>query len=89
MVLDKLGENLRNSLSKIANTSRINERDVNGLVKDVQRALLQADVNVKLVFAIGKNIKEKALNTKIPLKLSTKDFLINNKQPIICNLKYS
>jgi signal recognition particle subunit SRP54 len=77
MVLDKLGENLRNSLSKIANTSRINERDVNGLVKDVQRALLQADVNVKLVFAIGKNIKEKALNTKIPLKLSTKDFLIN------------
>ncbi len=77
MVLDKLGENLRKSLSKIGNKSHIDEKDVNGLVKDIQRSLLQADVNVKLVFAIGKNIKERALKEKIPLKLSTRDFLIN------------
>jgi hypothetical protein len=58
---------------KINITSKL----IKEVVREIQRALLQADVNVKLVFAIGKNIKEKALNTKIPLKLSTKDFLIN------------
>ena len=77
MVLDKLGDSLRNSLAKLGNKSYVDEKDVNGLVKDIQRSLLQADVNVKLVFAIGKNIKERALKEKVPVKLSTKDFLIN------------
>ena len=54
MVLDKLGESIRNSLNKIKNTAYLNEKDVNALVKEIQRALIQADVNVKLVFNIGK-----------------------------------
>lgn len=77
MVLDKLGESLRNSLKKIGNKSYVDEKSVNELVKEIQRALLQADVNVKLVFAIGKKIKERALNEKVPVKLSTRDFLVN------------
>lgn len=77
MVLDKLGESLRNSLRKIGNSSYIEEKAVNELVKDIQRALLQSDVNVKLVFALGKNIKEKALKEKPPTKLSNREFLIN------------
>jgi signal recognition particle subunit SRP54 len=77
MVLDKLGESIRNSLNKLGKSGFIDEKAVNGLVKDIQRALLQGDVNVKLVFNIGKNIKERALNEKVPVKLSKKEFIIN------------
>ena len=77
MVLDKLGENIRNSLNKLGKKGFIDEKAVNELVKDIQRALLQADVNVKLVFNIGKNIKERALKEKVPIKLSKKEFIIN------------
>lgn len=77
MVLDRLGNSIRNSLNKIKNTAYLNEKDVNALVKDIQRALIQADVNVKLVFNIGKKIKERALGEKAPISLSKKEFLIN------------
>ena len=77
MVLDKLGESIRNSLNKLGKGNFIDEKAVNELVKDIQRALLQADVNVKLVFNIGKNIKERALNEKVPIKLTKKEFIIN------------
>jgi len=59
MVLDKLGGSLQNVLRKIAGAGRIDERTVNELVKDIQRALLQADVNVKLVMKLSKRIKER------------------------------
>lgn len=77
MVLERLGESLKASLDKITNKGYIDEKTVNELVKDIQRALLQADVNVKLVFALGKKIKERALNEKAPVTLGKRDFLVN------------
>ncbi|MFP4523161.1 MAG: signal recognition particle receptor subunit alpha [Candidatus Nanoarchaeia archaeon] len=77
MVLEKLGENIRNSLAKIGSKGYLDEKTVNELVKDIQRALIQADVNVKLVFSLGKNIKERALKEKPPTSVSKKDFLIH------------
>lgn len=86
MVLERLGEGLKNSLKKITNSSYIDEKTVNGLVKDIQRALLQADVNVKLVFALGKKIKERALNEKAPVTLGKRDFLVNIVYEELVNL---
>ena len=77
MVLDKLGDSLKNSLKKLTNSSLIDEKSVNELVKDIQRALLQSDVNVKLVFALGKKIKERALSEKPPTTIGKKEFLVN------------
>ena len=50
MVLEKLGDSLKNTLQKIAKSIFVDEKLVNELVKDIQKALLQADVNVQLVF---------------------------------------
>lgn len=77
MVLDRLGESLRGTLRKLTNKSVIDEKTINELVKDIQRALLQADVNVKLVFSLGKNIKERALAEKAPTTIGQKEFLVN------------
>ncbi|MDD3175666.1 MAG: signal recognition particle receptor subunit alpha [Candidatus Nanoarchaeia archaeon] len=77
MVLENLGNSLKESLSKITKSLFIDEKQINELVKEIQRALLQSDVNVKLVFSIGKKIKERAINEETPTGLSKKDYLVN------------
>ena len=77
MVLEKLGNSLKDTLGKIAKAVFVNEKLINELIKDIQRALLQADVNVKLVFDFTKNIKEKALKEETPAGLTKKEHLVN------------
>ena len=76
MVLEKLGDSLKNTLQKIAKSMFVDEKLINELVKDIQRALLQSDVNVKLVFELTKRIKERALKEEVK-KISKKEHLIN------------
>jgi len=77
MVLEKLGTSLKNTLSKIAKAMFVDETLINELVKDIQRALLQADVNVKLVFDLTQQIKDRALKEQLPHGLTKKEHLIN------------
>ncbi|MBI5797530.1 signal recognition particle protein [Candidatus Woesearchaeota archaeon] len=76
MVLDKLGSSLKETLAKIAKSMFVDESVVNELVKDIQRALLQADVNVKLVFALSNSIKKRALEEKVPSGVTQKEYLV-------------
>jgi len=76
MVLDKLSNSLKETLKKIAKAIFVDERLVDELVKDVQRALLQADVNVKLVFELSKTIKERFLKEKEIAGISAREKLI-------------
>jgi len=77
MVLDKLGDALKSSLRKLTGKTFIDEKTVKELVKEIQRSLLQADVNVKLVFDVTKRIKERALSEKAPSALQKKEFIVN------------
>ncbi|MBI2660176.1 signal recognition particle protein [Candidatus Woesearchaeota archaeon] len=77
MVLDKLSESLKNTLQKIAKSLFVDEKLINELVKDIQRALLQSDVNVKLVFNLTEKIKNRALNEEAPKGLTKKEQIIN------------
>ncbi|MFP4118612.1 MAG: signal recognition particle receptor subunit alpha [Candidatus Woesearchaeota archaeon] len=86
MVLDRLGEGLRNSLQKVSKSLFVDEKLINELVRDIQRTLIQSDVNVKLVFSLGKKIKERALNEDVPGTLSKKEFLINIVYEELANL---
>ncbi len=76
MVLDALGDSLKKTLKKIAGALFVNERLIDELVKDIQRALLQADVQVQLVFELTKKIKERALHEKPPTGVSQREHLI-------------
>jgi len=76
MVLEKLGSSIKNTLSKIAKAIFVDEKLINELVKDIQRALLQADVNVKLVFDLSNKIKERALKEETPAGLTKKEYLV-------------
>ena len=76
MVLEGLGEALRNSLRKIAGASHISPKLIKELVKDIQRALLQADVNVKLALELSKEIERRALEEKPPAGMTGKEHVI-------------
>jgi len=77
MVLDKLGNSLQDALKKIAGAGRIDEKVVNDAVKDIQRALLQADVNVKLVMELSNKIKERSLKESVSTGMSPREHVIN------------
>ena len=75
-MFDNLRDSLRTALKKIVGASDINEELIDALCKDVQRALLQSDVNVRLVLSITNNLKERALKEQPPKGLSRKDHVV-------------
>ena len=76
MVLEKLGSNLYNAIQKLVKAPVVDETAVKELVKDFQRALLQADVNVALVMELSQNIQRKALDEKLPPGISRREHII-------------
>jgi signal recognition particle subunit SRP54 len=76
MVLDDLGDSLKGTLKKIANAVHIDAKLVKEIVRDIQRALLQADVNVKLVLELSKKIEKRALTEKPPAGMSSREHVI-------------
>ena len=75
-MLDNLKNGLRSAIKKIVNSSGIDEELIKELAKDVQRSLLQSDVNVKLVLEITKNLEERSINETPPPGLSRKDHIV-------------
>jgi len=76
MALDRLGSSLTDAIKKIFKSSVVDEAAVKELVRDIQRALLQADVNVQLVLSISKRIEERSLNEKVPPGISRREHVI-------------
>ena len=64
-MLDKLSSALKKTTDKIANAIFLDKNLVDNIVKDLQRALIEADVNVSLVLEITKKIKQAALDERI------------------------
>jgi signal recognition particle subunit SRP54 len=76
MALDRLGSSLYDALKKVFKTSIVDEATVKELVHDIQKALLQSDVNVRLVLDMSKRIEERALKEKIPPGVSRREHLV-------------
>jgi signal recognition particle subunit SRP54 len=76
MVLDRLGSSLNDALKKVFKAPVMDEKTVKELVRDIQRALLQADVNVKLVLEVSKRIEERALKEKVPPGVSRREHIV-------------
>jgi len=76
MVLEKLGSSIYEALRKAFRAPVVDEATVKELVRDIQRALLQSDVNVRLVLALSKRIEERALKEKVPLGISRKEHVV-------------
>ena len=76
MVLENLGASLKDSLSKIAKAMFVDKSVIDELTRDIQRALLNSDVNVKLVFELTNKIKERLAEDKFPVGISKKEYVV-------------
>ncbi len=85
-MLGRLSEALRTAVSKFLGAPVADERAVKELIRDVQRALLQGDVNVELVLALTKKIEDVALRTKPPPGFSRRELALKAVYEELINL---
>lgn len=64
-MLEKLGQVLRKATNKIANAIFLNKDLVDSIVRELQRALIEADVNVSLVKEISDKIRKAAFDERV------------------------
>ena len=76
LVLEGLGKSLNSALKKLFGASVIDEELVKELVKDIQRALLVADVDVNLVMAITQRVQEQALDETLARGISRREHIV-------------
>ncbi len=73
--MKEFGRKLEDLMRKIRKLPSINKEEILAIIQDLQRAMLEADVKVDLVFEMTENIKKAAMNTKLQ-KAKRKDFVI-------------
>ena len=73
MVMEGLGKSLRNVLGRLSGASSVDDELIKDICKDLQRALLEADVNVRLVLDLTNRVKERATGEAPAAGRSMKD----------------
>lgn len=86
MVLENLGNALRNSIKRVMNAPHIDSNLIKEVCKDVQRALLQADVNVKQVLDLTKRIEQRALTEKPAAGMGSGEHVVHIMYEELSNL---
>ena len=76
MVLDNLSNSLKDAMKKLAGKTVIDRAAVDELVRDLQRALLSSDVNVKLVMQLSQSIKSRALAEDMPKGINAREHVL-------------
>ena len=65
MAFESLTEKLQNVFKNLRGKGRLSEEDVKAACKEVKMALLEADVNFKVVKGFVKDVEERAIGTEI------------------------
>ncbi|MFB6173257.1 MAG: signal recognition particle receptor subunit alpha, partial [Halobacteriales archaeon] len=76
MVLDNLGSSLRDTMDTLRGQSRVDEDDVDTVVKEIQRSLLGADVDTGLVMELSDAIERRALEEDPPAGTTARDHVL-------------
>ncbi|MEH7388766.1 signal recognition particle protein [Bacillus sp. JJ1503] len=65
MAFEGLADRLQNTIQKIRGKGKVNEADVKEMMRDVRLALLEADVNFKVVKEFVKKVSERAVGQEV------------------------
>ena len=76
MAFESLTEKLSLIFKKIKGQARITEKNIDDMLKEVRIALLEADVNYKVVKEFTNKVKEKAIGQEVYLKLNPGQMLV-------------
>ncbi len=75
-MLDRFGTGLKDAVKKLAGKSVIDKAAVDELVRDLQRVLIQSDVNVKLVMELTTTIKKRSLEEEPPKGMGAREHVL-------------
>ena len=75
-MLDSLSASLKDALKKLAGKTVVDRAAVDELVKDLQRALISSDVNVKLVKELSKSIRTRSLDEELPKGTNVREHVL-------------
>ena len=76
MAFESLSDKLQNVFKKLKGKGRLTEADVKAALKEVKMALLEADVNFKVVKQFTKSVEERAVGTDVMNSLTPGQMVI-------------
>lgn len=76
MVFEGLADKLQGTFKKLRGRGKLSEADINEAMREVRMALLEADVNFKVVKDFIAKIKEKALGQEVMQSLTPAQFVV-------------
>lgn len=86
MAFEGLAEKLQNTFKKLRGKGKLNEKDVKAALKEVRLALLEADVNYKVVKDFVKKIEERAVGHEVMESLTPAQQVIKIVNEELTNL---
>ncbi|HEY6282426.1 MAG TPA: signal recognition particle receptor subunit alpha [Nitrososphaerales archaeon] len=76
-MLDSLREGLQSAVKKLVGSNQVDEKTVKEFVRDLQRALIQSDVNVRIALEVTERVQKRALEEKPPAGVTKKDQVVS------------
>ncbi len=70
MAFEGLSKKLQDTISKITGKGKVSENDVKQMMREIRLALLEADVNFKVVKSFIKKVSERAVGTEVMKSLT-------------------
>ena len=86
MAFEGLAERLQGTIQKIKGKGKISEADVKEMMREVRYALLEADVNLKVVKEFVKNVSERAVGQEVMKSLTPGQQVIKIVKDELTNL---
>ena len=75
-MFESLGDRLQNVLHKIKGYGKITEDNISDMMREIRLALLEADVNYKVVKEFTNTVKEKALGEEVASSINPGDLFV-------------
>ncbi len=75
-MFETLGDRLQNAISKIKGYGKITEDNISEMMREIRLALLEADVNYKVVKEFTNTVKEKALGEEVRKSIKPGDMFV-------------
>jgi len=75
-MLEKVREGLLSAIHRFIEKNVIDEAAIKDFIRDIQRELLQADVNFRIVYQLTKNVESKLLEERTKPGISLKESAI-------------
>ena len=76
MPLETLSDKLQMSLRRLTGRGKLNEKDIDDAMREIRVALLEADVNYRIVKKFISEIKEEALGERVMKSLTPGDQVV-------------